>query len=65
MRNFSMKSISIAIALTLTLAAAPSFAAGRQDRTADRDRRCVIERVIDSLRRFIITIKDLPEVPRP
>jgi hypothetical protein len=65
-RNFSTKSLTIALALTLTLSVAPSsFAAGRQDPDRTRDRRGAIERIIESIRRFIVTIQDIPVAPIP
>ena len=63
MRTFS-KSLVLAIALTLTLASTPSFAATR-DRDQSPDRRGVIERIVQSLRRFIIAIDDIIEPPKP
>ena len=65
MRTFSMKSITLAAILTLTLTATPSFAA-RRDRDGNQgDRRGTIERIVDALRRFIVTVKDIPTQPIP
>ena len=63
MRTFS-KSLTLAIALTPTLSSTPSFAVTR-DREQTPDRRGAIERIIQSVRRLIVTINDIMEVPKP
>lgn len=63
MRKLS-KSLVLSIALTLTLASTPTFAVTR-DRDQNQDRPGVVQRIIQSLRHFIVTIDDILDPPKP